>query len=211
MHGEREGLLTLFAQTEIFIFVFVEIVVNIPLVQRVILKRDSRWDKLIFILLFGGFSIMGTTLGIPLKDGIIANIRDFAPMLAGLIAGPTVGLGAGLIGGIERFFVGGITAVPCGIATILAGLIFGLIHRLNKGKLIGIIPAMGLGLLMELFHGIIAQLIIQPWGYIWETLLVAIPAMMIANSLGMGIGIILTSREIREHEIRDLCREHLTK
>jgi sigma-B regulation protein RsbU (phosphoserine phosphatase) len=63
-------------------------------------------------------------------------------MIAGLVAGPFVGLAVGLIGGIHRFFLGGPTCIPCSLATILAGLFAGLIYRLNKGKLLGIIPAM---------------------------------------------------------------------
>jgi len=62
---------------------------------------------------------------------------------------------------------------------------------------------------MEILHGLITQIITVPWGAVWESLLIAIPSMMVANSLGMGIGIILTSREIRDHEIRQISKGHI--
>src|SRR4030043_186436 len=133
-----EKILGLFAETEIFIFVFMEIITRIKTIQRVIVKRASWRDKAIFILIFGGFSIFGTYAGIPLPSGAIVNIRDFAPMIAGLTTGPKTGLAVGLIGGIHRLFLGGFTCIPCALATIIAGLICGAIYHFNKRKLVGI-------------------------------------------------------------------------
>jgi hypothetical protein len=45
----EKGILALFAQTEIFIFVFMEIVARIETIQRVIIKKASWVDKIIFI------------------------------------------------------------------------------------------------------------------------------------------------------------------
>ncbi|HMK15734.1 MAG TPA: LytS/YhcK type 5TM receptor domain-containing protein, partial [Methanomicrobiales archaeon] len=115
--------LALFASTEIFIFVFMEIVVKIDTIQRVIFRRAKQWDYLAFILVFGLFSIFGTYIGTTENTGAIVNIRDLAPMVAGLVAGPYVGLAVGLIGGVHRFFMGGPSAVPCSLATVLAGFL----------------------------------------------------------------------------------------
>lgn len=200
MHDERQTLLTLFAQTEVFIFIFVEIMINLPPIQRVILKMANWRDKMIFILLFGCFSIMGTALGIQLKDGMIANIRDIAPMLAGLTAGPLVGLCVGVIGGVHRLVMGGFTAVPCSLATVISGLLFGYIYHLNKGKLIGILPAMVFAVLMELLHGVFVLLIAKPFAEAWAGSKITLPAMVIAGSLGVAIGVIIISKDIRDHE-----------
>src|SRR5512135_2551279 len=132
--------LELFAHTEIFIFVFMEIVTRIEAVQRVIFRKAILRDYVIFILIFGLFSIFGTYIGIPNSTGAISNIRDVAPMVAGLVAGPYAGLAVGLIGGVHRFSLGGPSCIPCALATVLAGLLAGVIYRLNKGKLLGIIP-----------------------------------------------------------------------
>ncbi len=195
-----EKILGLFAETEIFIFVFMEIITRIKTIQRVIVKRASWRDKAIFILIFGGFSIFGTYAGILLPSGAIVNIRDFAPMIAGLTAGPIIGLAVGLIGGIHRLLLGGFTCIPCGLATVLAGLIGGAVYYFNKGKLIGILPGILLAVFVELLHGGLTLLIARPFAEALEVVKTAIPAMMVANALGVAIAIIILehTKELRE-------------
>lgn len=74
-------------------------------------------------------------------SGAIANIRDLGPMLAGLVGGPVIGLGAGAIGGIHRYFLSGFTAIPCALATVIAGLGGGNVIILEaKGIALGVMP-----------------------------------------------------------------------
>jgi sigma-B regulation protein RsbU (phosphoserine phosphatase) len=169
--------LTLFATTEVFIFVFMEIVSKLDPIQRVIFKKPELSDYIIFILVFGGFSIFGTLIGIPI--------------IAGLVAGPAVGMAVGLIGGIHRFSLGGLTCLPCSLATVLAGLIAGCIYLLNNKKLLGIVPAILFAASVELLHGALTLALAQPYSAALEVVLTAIPDMMIANSLGVGIGVIV--------------------
>ena len=192
------GILALFAETEIFIFVFMEIVTRIETIQRVIVKKASWRDMVIFILIFGGFSIFGTYVGRPLPSGAIVNIRDFAPMIAGLTAGPIIGSAVGLIGGVHRLFLGGFTCIPCGLATILAGVVGGAIYYFNKGKLIGILQAMLVAVIIEALHGGLTLLIARPFADALEVVKTAIPAMMIANALGVAIAIIILDHIIKE-------------
>ena len=202
-----ENLLTLFAETEIFVFVFMEIMAKLDITQAVILRKASWFNTAIFILVFGGFSIFGTYIGITLPSGAISNIRDLAPIVAGLSAGPVVGLLVGLIGGIHRFFLGGFTAIPCGLSTILAGLISGGIYMLNKRKLIGIIPGMLVAVLIECVHGGMTLLIARPFADAIEVIKTAIPAMMIANGLGVAISVIIIHHNI-EVEARKVIVEN---
>lgn len=183
--------LRLFASSEIFIFVFMEIVTKMASIQRVIYKKAILNDYIIFIVLFGLFSIFGTLIGIPGSNGAITNVRDLAPTVAGLVAGPYVGLAVGLIGGIHRLSLGGVSSIPCSIATALAGLVSGYIYILNKGRVIGIVPSILFGLAVEMMHGGLALLLIQPYSVAVDTVLTSIPEMMIANSLGVGISIII--------------------
>lgn len=183
--------LNLFAATEIFIFVFMEIVTKLDSVQRVIFKKARLNDYLIFIILFGLFSIFGTYIGIPEQSGAITNIRDLAPMVAGFVAGPYVGVAVGLIGGIHRLFLGGVSAVPCALATILAGLLAGLVYQFRNGKLPGIIPGMLFAAGIEILHGALALLLIHPFALALDVIFPSIPEMIIANSLGVGISIII--------------------
>jgi len=198
MLGEYLGL---FASTEIFIFVFMEIVTKIETIQRVIFKKAEMRDYAIFIVIFGLFSIFGTYIGIPGDYGAISNIRDLGPMVAGLVAGPYIGVAVGLIGGIHRLFLGGDSAVACCLATILAGLLAGMVYRFNNGKLPGIIPAMLFAVGIELLHGGLALALIHPFTEAVDIVLALIPAMIIANALGLAISVIVI------HSTKELCRE----
>jgi phosphoserine phosphatase RsbU/P len=183
-------LLGLFATTEVFIYVFMEVIVKIKSVERVIFHRATWYENGIFILIFGAFSIFGTLTAIPLPSGALSSIRDLGPMIAGLVGGPIVGLGAGLIGGVHRFFLGGITAIPCGLATILAGVLGGCVYLLNKKKLLGVFLSMVLAVGIEILHGLIALAIARPFDEVMVVVTTAIPAMMIANGFGAAICII---------------------
>ncbi|PMY00973.1 sensor histidine kinase, partial [Pseudomonas sp. MPR-R5A] len=59
----------------------------------------------------------------------IANSRVIGIVLAGLFGGYKVGIGAGLIAGIHRFTLGGFTAIACGLATIISGVLAGYFHK----------------------------------------------------------------------------------
>jgi phosphoserine phosphatase RsbU/P len=185
------GYLDLFIHTEIFIFVFMEIVTKIETIQRVIFKKARLFDYIVFILLYGLFSILGTYIGLQDSSGAISNIRDLGPMVAGLVAGPYVGLAVGLIGGIHRLFIGGVTSVPCSLATILAGLLAGMVYRLNKGRLLGIIPAMLFAVGIELLHAGLLLLFVQPFTEAIAIVLSVTPGMIIAKSMGIGLSVII--------------------
>ena len=191
------GYLALFGATEVFIFVFMEIVTKLETIQRVIFKKAHLRDYAAFVILFGLFSIFGTLIGIQGTHGDIANIRDLAPMVAGLVAGPYVGLAVGLIGGIHRLSLGGMSCIACSLATVLAGLLAGVVYHLNKGKLLGIIPSMVFAVGIELLHGGLALAIVRPY---WEAVLIVItdiPEMIVANSLGVGISVIILHNTIK--------------
>jgi sigma-B regulation protein RsbU (phosphoserine phosphatase) len=183
--------LELFANTEIFIFVFMEITSRIGVIQNILFKQATLKNYAVFIVLFGLFSIFGTYIGNTENSGAITNIRDLAPIVAGLVAGPVVGVSVGLIGGIHRYFVGGVTCVPCSMATVLAGLLAGLIFRANKGKLIGAVPAMLFGVAVELMHGGLALLIVRPFSEAVDIVVTSIPPMIVAVSLGLGVSMVI--------------------
>lgn len=162
-------------------------------------KKASLKQRLILILVFGLFSIFGTLGGINFM-GAIVNIRDLGPAIAGLIGGPLVGLGAGLIGGIHRFFLGGITYIPCCVSTVLAGLAGGLIYYLKKSKSIGIAGSALFMALMEMFHMGLTLLIVKPF----DTALTIVESislpMILSNTLGMGIFAFIVQNLMREKD-----------
>ena len=73
---------------------------------------------------FGIIAILATEFGIPV-DGAVMNVRNAAPLTAGLIFGWPAGIISGLIGGIERWFshAGDFTRLACTIGTIVSGFL----------------------------------------------------------------------------------------
>ena len=59
------------------------------------------------------------------------NVRIIAVMSGGILFGPWVGIITGIIAGTHRYLIdiGGVTAVPCFITSIIAGLLSGWINR----------------------------------------------------------------------------------
>lgn len=73
-------------------------------------KNQTVWkDKLPLLLIFGLIGIIGTYTGQSMDGGAIANSRVIGVLVGGLLGGPIVGVGAGLIAGIHRYTLGGFT------------------------------------------------------------------------------------------------------
>ncbi len=191
MLGEWVNPQNFFASSWVFIAVFMAIVVNVVPIERVIFKRALVRDYVVFTVLFGLFSILGTYAGVRGPGGSISNFRDFAPIMAGLVAGPYVGIAVGLIGGIHRAFLGGVSVVPCSLATVIAGLLAGLVYRLNKGRLLGLITAMAFAAGVEMLHGGLALALIRPFSVAVDVVVSLIPAMVVINSVGVGLSVII--------------------
>jgi len=120
-----------------------------------------------------------------MPSGAIMSIRDLGPMIAGITAGPIVGLGAGLLGGIHRYFLGGLTGIPCGLATVVAGLLCGTIHSYRHGKIIGILQGIIIATVVECVHMGLVLLIARPFEEAMIVVQGVFFPMVIANSLGM--------------------------
>ena len=76
---------------------------------------------------FGVLAVLATEFGIP-ANGAMLNVRNAAPVAAGLLFGWPAGLIAGVIGGVERWFatlwgVGEFTRLAGTLGTILAGIV----------------------------------------------------------------------------------------
>jgi sigma-B regulation protein RsbU (phosphoserine phosphatase) len=115
------------------------------------LVNKNPWlSKIVIGVVFGLLSAYGTLMAVKLADGTIPNVRELGAMMAGIAGGPVGGLIAGFIGGIHRYSVGGITMIPCGTATILVGLISGLVSVKLTGKYY-LLKAAAVGLILESF------------------------------------------------------------
>ena len=103
-------------------------------------NKKTKFQKLSYMkkqvvigVLFGGLSCFASSFGFDVF-GTVANVRDAAPLSAGLIFGAPSGIIAGVIGGLYRWFSiywgGGLeTRLACSVATILAGLLAAVLRK----------------------------------------------------------------------------------
>jgi LytS/YehU family sensor histidine kinase len=121
------------------------LITRLKLFRQMIYQRLSWKGKIIMILVFGLFGIIGNYTGIeihpeipnlPSGDGTnsdsfkaIADTRNIGVIIGGLIGGPAVGVGAGVIAGGHRYLLGGFISTATFILTVLGGLAAGFIGR----------------------------------------------------------------------------------
>ena len=181
-------LFLLINEVSVMVTVIAVVVSSFDHVKQVVIEKKFTYkNQIIMILLFGAFSIFGNYSGEKLSSGAIANIRDIGPLVAGLIGGPIIGLGAGLIGGINRYYGGGFTALPCSIATISAGLIGGLVYKYNNKEFVGAYNATIIAALIELYHMGITLVLARPFNQALEVVKIVVIPMTLSNALGVAI------------------------
>ncbi len=171
-------------------------------------RQFSLKNRSILIVVFGAFSVYGTYSGVYAHDAIV-NIRDLGPMMAGLIGGPLVGLGAGLIGGIHRYFLGGFTGLPCSLATMLAGLLGGVIFSVKKSRLASLNEAVVFAVGMESFHMLLVLLLARPYSDAIKAVQETVLPMIMANALGIVIFVLIFSNEVKEIEREKKIQAHI--
>jgi len=164
----------------------------------------------LMVAIFGLLSIFGNYSGVEIL-GAIANVRDLGAMIAGLLGGPVIGVATGLIGGVYRYNMGGFTAVPCALATVLSGLFGGLIWLWRK-NLIGFLWATVFAFAMESFHMALTLAIARPFSEALSVVEVAYLPMAIGNSLGMAVFAFIVDNVIKERNTaidRDRLQQEL--
>ncbi len=134
--------LILLGQTLFHLFVFVSFSVTAlyaltkykAFVDFLVAKKPKIKSQIITILLLGALIILASKYAIIIM-GARVNIRDSIAVFAGILAGPAAGIAVGLIGGIYRMILGGWTAIPCGLATIGAGMIGAYLYKYKGYKI----------------------------------------------------------------------------
>ena len=167
--------------------------------RKIIVKRANTNEKFLITLFFGGFGIIGTYMGVPLLDAI-ANLRGMASITAGLLGGPFVGMGAGLIAGGHRFMLGGFSALPCGLSTLIEGFLAGLISSYLRQERLDWKTGFTFGVVGESLHMVIVLLIGRPFPEALELVKVVALPMILVNSLGIVVLIEIINSIFREEE-----------
>jgi len=166
---------------------------------KIILKRANTTEKVLITLFFGGFGIVGTYMGVPVLDAI-ANLRGMASITAGLLGGPLVGMGAGLIAGGHRYMLGGFSAFPCGLATLVEGLLAGLISNYLRQDKLDWKTGFTFGVIGESLHMLLVLLLGRPFSDALTLVKVVALPMILVNALGIAVLIEILNSIFREAE-----------
>lgn len=152
-----------------------------------IFEHHPTWTtQIILMVFFGILSIFGTISGLSIY-GAVVNVRDLGPMAAGLVCGPYVGIGAGIIGGVFRFYQGGPYLWTGLSAPILSGVLGGIMYLANKRQFVPTWAAVVLiGLSDTLISCYTLVLVTKPSEFFTVVTTVAIP-MVVFNIMGMFI------------------------
>lgn len=178
------------------ILVFILLSTRLKTIQRMIMGDYSKKNLLICFILFTLLGLYASHFHIDI-DGCPANIRCLVVMISGLFGGPFVGIPVGIITGVYRYTLGGVTALPCAISTVLSGLIGSLIFVWNNKKFPRPIAAI---ILMFLFTGFEMLLVVMatPPEISFDYIRNVYPIMLFASV----IGIILFTLVIRDEKYR---------
>ena len=168
--------------------------------RRGLVKEWSYTTKQIVIgILFGASSAFASSFGVEWL-GAIVNVRDAAPLSAGLIFGAPAGIIAGFIGGIYRWFsiywgAGTYTRVACSIATILAGFMAAAIRKwMFEGKKPNWIYGACIAVACEVVHMILIFVTnMSDASYAFEFVKGATLPMIIGNACAVGISLLIIS------------------
>ena len=181
--------------------------------DMVYLEQLNYKQQLMAILFFGSFGIIGTYTGVTLstdnlefspwsigltEDEAIANSRVIGVVIAGLLGGYKIGIGAGVIAGIHRYTLGGFTAISCGLAAILAGILAGMFHKKNKH--VKLRSAFFIGFLAESIQMLTILLVSRPFEKAWTLVEIIGLPMIIANGIGSALFLLVIKSVINEEE-----------
>ena len=169
--------------------------------------------QVIIGILFGAVSAFASSYGVEWL-GTVVNVRDAAPLSAGLIFGAPAGIISGLIGGLYRWFSvywggGTYTRLACSMATILAGLMAAGLRKLmfdNKK------PTWGYGICIAVVCEVIHMILIfltnmDNSSQAFEFVKGATAPMMLGNSVAVGASIIIVSLVSHESFFRKKVSE----
>lgn len=174
---------------------------RLSIFKKIIQKDKFRKEELFILsVIFGGFGILGTYIGTEVQ-GAIANTRLIGVMSGGILAGPVVGIMAGVIAGIHRLTVnfGELTALPCAIATIAAGFASSIIYKKSTPKNKWVYGLIG-GIVMESFEVLLILIISKPFSAALSIVKSIYLPMSFTNGIGICILILVIQNIFDEKE-----------
>ncbi len=179
-------------------------------------KLPYKTKQIVIGILFGGVSAFASSYGVEWL-GAVVNVRDAAPLSAGLIFGAPAGIISGVIGGLYRWFsvywgAGTYTQLACSIATVLAGFMAAGLRKLmfdNKK------PTWGYGVCIAVACEVVHMILIfitnmDNSSQAFEFVKGATLPMVIGNAIAVGCAILIVSLLSRERFRVKKMRERIS-
>lgn len=203
---ERVGLLLIIAF----------VLTRIPGFKALLYREVNRKMTIIYIFIFGIFGIVSSTLGIIIHDneiithGLILSVENneivislslVAIVIAGLLGGPVVGLGAGIIVGIHLYFLGGVGWFANVLINPVTGLLAGLTGRFfSKQRVISPIQALFIGIFPPILQMQLLIIIYPENQKIVDVVNTVGLPLVLSNSVGIAIFTAMIGIIVREQE-----------
>ncbi|WP_174615107.1 LytS/YhcK type 5TM receptor domain-containing protein [Virgibacillus ihumii] len=144
------------------------VLTRIPGFRSLLYREYSKMMSLVHICVFGLFGITGTITGVviigdstvirefvwSIEEGqMVVSLSLVAIVIAGLLGGPIVGLGAGIIAGAHLFYLGGIGVMANALVNPLTGLLAGWTARFfSQERVISPLKALFIGIFPPVLH-----------------------------------------------------------
>jgi len=181
------------------IIVFASVLLQSRFFREITGHNPSWTTQIVLTVFFGLMSVFGTLSGLSIY-GAVVNVRDLGPMAAGLICGPVIGIGSGIIGGLFRFAQGGPYMWTGLSAPILSGILGGIMYVANRRKFVPTwIAVLYIGLSETLISCYTLILVTKPAEFFTVVTTVAIP-MIAFNVVGMTLFATFVHRTLGELE-----------
>ena len=176
-------------------------------------SKNQFIKNILLAIFFGCISILSTYTG-TYVNGAILNTRVIGVLAGGLLGGPVVGLGAGLIAGIHRyaFDVGGFTALSCTISTLLEGLLGSAIwyHHQKSNRTYDYLELFVVTFFAECMQMVIILLIAKPFARALQLVQIIAFPMIILNSIGICLFFSVFRHMMTEQDSQSARRISLT-
>lgn len=222
---ERVGLIIIVAY----------LLMNVPYFKKMMSERSKLSSQIQLLIVFGLFAAVSNFTGVEIRnneilssqifsrisdDAVIMNTRVLTISVAGLIGGPIVGIGVGIVSGITRYLIGGIDAYTYVVSSALIGLASGYFgyRAMKNNRYPNVFTGVILGAIMEVIQMICIIVFASNTEYALDIVkLIALP-MILINSLGVAIflSIIISTiqqeqrmRAVQTHDVLNLANQTL--
>lgn len=192
------------------------VLTRIPNFKALLYRELDIKMTLIHTAIFGIFGMIGTSFGVIITednriyrgllytasdDQLVVSLSLIAIVIAGLLGGPLVGLGAGFIAGIHLAFVGGIGVIANLLVNPLSGLLAGLMGRFfSKARVISPVQALFIGMFPPILQMQLLLVLYPQDATVMQFVNIVGLPLVLANSIAIAVFTAMIEIVLREQE-----------